>query len=497
MQDERDFCENALQLAVTQGADYADVRLIPHAVSENISVKNGVVENLEYAESGGFGVRVLLNGVWGFASSSRVNEKEMATVVENAIQIAKASAITRQRPVKLSSALIWKKANYVSSVQIDPFKVSLEEKVDLLVKADQRMRQQSKKVKITECEMTFERFRKVFVSTEGSYITQEITVSGGGISAKAVEGDEVQNRSYPNSFRGNFATRGYEFIEAMDLLKHAPRVAQEVEELLTAPDCPEMETSIILMPSQLCLQVHESVGHAVELDRILGTEITYAGGSFLTPLLDQLGSFRYGSPLVNITADATLDGGLGSFGFDDEGVEAQKFPLIQEGVLKNLLTSRETVAEVNEKLGRDYFQSSNGTMRASSSNRIPLIRMTNIYLEPGETKFEDLIASTEDGILFDTNFSWSIDDLRKNFTFGLEVARQIKNGKIGQLYKNSLYTGITPVFWNSCDAVCDRTRWEMFGTPNCGKGQPGQIMEVGHAASPARFRNVKVGTRKK
>jgi TldD protein len=497
MPDDRDFCEEALQLAISKGADYADIRMIPFSASEDISVKNGVVENLEYSESAGFGVRVLLDGVWGFASSFKIAPKEMAQVVENAVQIAKASALTRQRPVKLSAALIWKDARYVSPAAIDPFKVSLEEKVDLLVKVDQLMRQASKKVKITECEMTFNKFRKVFVNTEGSFITQEIIVSGGGISAKAVEGEEVQMRSYPNSFRGNFATRGYEFIESMDLLKHASRIATEAEELLTAPDCPERETSLILMPSQMCLQIHESVGHATELDRILGTEITYAGGSFLTPLLDQLGSFRYGSPLVNITADATLDGGLGSYGFDDEGVEAQKFPLLQEGILKNLLTSRETVTEINEKLGKEYFQSSNGTMRASSSNRIPLIRMTNIYMEPGESELEDIIASTDSGILMDTNFSWSIDDLRKNFSFGVEVAREVKNGKIGQLYRNSLYTGMTPVFWNSCDAVGNAKHWEMYGTPNCGKGQPGQIMSVGHAAPPARFRNVKVGSRKK
>ena len=495
--EEREFCEKVLELAVSKGADYADIRLIPFAASEEISVKNGVVENLEYNESAGFGVRVLLDGVWGFASSFKIGAKEMTQVVENAIQIAKASAITRQRSVKLAAGLIWKDARYVSPAKTDPFKVSLEEKVDLLVKADQLMRQNSKKVKITECDLSFTKFKKLFVSTEGSDITQEIIVSGGGISAKAVDGDEVQIRSYPNSFRGNFGTRGYELVEAMDLLKHAPRVAAEAEELLTAPNCPEMETDLILMPSQLCLQIHESVGHATELDRILGTEITYAGGSFLTPLLNQLGSFRYGSPLVNITADATLEGGLGSFGFDDEGVEAQKFPLLKEGILKNLLTSRETVVEVNEKLGRDYFQASNGTMRSSFSNRIPLIRMTNIYMEPGETEFEDLIASTERGMLMDTNFSWSIDDLRKNFSFGVEVAREIKNGKVGQLYKNSLYTGITPMFWNSCDAVCNRKHWEIYGTPNCGKGQPGQIMSVGHAASPSRFRNVKVGSRKK
>ncbi len=408
--NERDFTEKTLQYAIDRGIDYADVRYIPISITESISVKNGVVENLEYAEQAGFGIRVLLDGCWGFASSFRIEEKEILRVLDLAIKIAKASAITRHYAVKLSSALIWKSARYASFVEIDPFKVSLDEKVDLLVRTDQAIRQESKKIKIAEGDLFFSKFRKVFSSTEGSYMTQDITVSGGGISAKAVDGSEVQIRSYPNSFRGNYATRGYEFIEAMELLKHAPRIAKEAEELLKAPECPETETDIILMPSQLCLQIHESIGHAVELDRILGTEITYAGGSFLTPLLNQLGSYQYASPLVNVTADSTLEGGLGSFGFDDEGVESQKFPIIEKGILKNLLTSRETVTEVNEKLGKEYFTSSNGTMRASFSNRIPLIRMTNLYLEPGETKYDELIESTKNGMLLDTNFSWSIDD---------------------------------------------------------------------------------------
>jgi TldD protein len=494
---EKEFCEKALDLAASRGAEYADVRLIPLSVTEDISVKNGVVENLEYSEAAGFGVRVLLNGVWGFASSSTLSEKEIARVVDLAVNIAKASATTKRSDVRLASALIWKRANYAAPVEIDPFRVSLEEKVDLLVKADQIMKQASRKIKVTEGDLSFNRTRKFFASTEGSNIVQEIVTSGGGISAKAVEGEEVQVRSYPNSFRGNFAARGYEFIEGMKLLDHASRVAMEAEELLTAPDCPEMETDLILHPNQLCLQIHESIGHAVELDRILGTEITYAGGSFLTPLLDQIGSFRFGSPLVNITADATLEGGLGSFGFDDEGVEAQKFPILQEGILKNLLTSRETVTELNGKAGKTVFNASNGTMRSSFANRIPLIRMTNLYMEPGDASYEDLIASTDDGLFLDTNYSWSIDDLRKNFSFGVEVAREIKNGKIGRLFRNAMYTGITPVFWNSCDAVSNRKTWQLYGTPNCGKGQPGQVMFVGHAAPYARFKAVKAGTRKK
>jgi TldD protein len=232
------------------------------------------------------------------------------------------------------------------------------------------------------------------------------------------------------------------------------------------------------------LQVHESVGHPTELDRVLGMEAAFAGTSFVG--VEDLGTLRYGSELVNITADATIDGGLGSFGYDDEGVAAQRVDLIRSGVLVGFQTSRETAASIGG-------ERSNGTMRAEGWENFPLIRMTNINLLPGEGSLEDLIADVDEGIFMVTNKSWSIDDKRKNFQFGCEIAWEIRNGKLGRMLKNPRYTGITTDFWSSCDAIAGEGEWRVWGTPNCGKGQPGQAMRVGHGTSPARFRNVTAG----
>jgi TldD protein len=242
-------------------------------------------------------------------------------------------------------------------------------------------------------------------------------------------------------------------------------------------------TTLILGATQLALQVHESCGHPIELDRVFGTEASYAGTSFLTT--DKLGHFRYGSDIVNITADATILGGLGTFGFDDEGVPAQRTPIVRNGIFVGYLTSRETAT----RLGLQ----SNGAARADGWNRIPIIRMTNINLEPGTWRFEDLIADTDDGIYMELNKSWSIDDKRLNFQFGTEIAYEIKQGKFGAMLKNATYTGLTPQFWGSCDAICNQDYWNVWGTPNCGKGQPPQTAHVGHGTAPARFRNVRVG----
>jgi TldD protein len=254
-------------------------------------------------------------------------------------------------------------------------------------------------------------------------------------------------------------------------------------------------TTLILGPTQLALQVHESCGHPTELDRVFGSEAAYAGTSFLTP--DKLGTFRYGSPVVNLTADATLPGGLGTFRWDDEGVPAQRVPLVRDGLFVGYLTSRETAVRLAQIRGWDVHGArSGGAMRASGWNRIPLIRMTNISIEPGEWTFDDLIADTADGIYMETNRSWSIDDKRLNFQFGTEIGYEIKRGKRGRLLKNCTYTSLTPQFWGSCDAICNQDHWQVWGTPNCGKGQPSQIAHTGHGAAPARFRNVRVGVMK-
>jgi len=476
----KEAIKETLEFLKRKKVEYADIRQI-HRVTENIEVKNGNIEGISCDEDQGFGIRIIANGAWGFASSSVLSPAEMKRVANKALEIANASSIIKKELARLSPTEVFED-QYVSKYEIDPFKIPLEEKIELLLKATELLRKNDK-IKVAEGSMDFYKTEKLFASTEGAFVRQSILESGAGILATAVDGNEVQRRSYPNSHRGDYATRGYEFIHGLKLVENADRIREEAIELLSAPACPDKDTTLIITGSQMALQVHESCGHPTELDRVLGTEVSLAGSSFMT--LDKLNKLKYGSDKVSITADATLEGGLGSFGYDDEGVKAQRVELVKNGVFVGYLTSRETARVLNQK--------SNGTMRAEGWSRIPLIRMTNINLEPGEWELDKLIADTKDGFLLDMNKSWSIDDKRLNFQFGVEAAWEIKDGKKGRMYKNAVYTGITPEFWNSCDAVCNRNHWHVWGLPNCGKGEPMQTMHVAHGAAPARFRNVKVG----
>ena len=471
----------ALNTAQMRGATYADARFVTTEV-QSITVKNNVVEAVTSGRSQGVGVRVIANGGWGFASSARVHAGEMDTLAATAVRIAQASSSLLRQPVNIGDPLKIE-ATYQTPVHRDPFTVPLEEKIALLMKASEEMKRVDRRIAVVEAGVEVIKTTKLFASTEGSYIEQTLYETGCGIESTAIGNDEMQNRSYPNSVGRHQGTEGWEFVERYDLPGNAARIAEESVALLTAKPCPSGEMTIILDGSQTALQVHESCGHPIELDRALGAEAAFAGTSFLTP--DKLGTFRYGSDYVNMTIDATLPGGLGTFGYDDEGVPAQRVDVVKDGIFVGYLTSRETAA----RLGH----SSNGTARASNWDRIPLIRMTNVNLEPGPWKLADLIADTDEGIYMQTNRSWSIDDKRLNFQFGTEIAREIKNGKLGDLVKNATYTGMTPQFWSSCDAVCGGGEWVVWGTPNCGKGQPEQVGHVGHGAAPARFRNVRVG----
>ncbi|HWQ28059.1 MAG TPA: TldD/PmbA family protein [Dehalococcoidia bacterium] len=479
----RDLMMRALDTAVTMGASYADVRVV-HYRDESVTVRLQNVEGLTSDESLGFGVRVIVDGYWGFSSSNRMTLEEASRVAAEAVRIARASGLVRGPRANLGDPEVHV-GTYRTPIQKDPFAVSLEDKIALLLKANEAM-QRVPGIVMAESNVYCQRERKWFASTEGSFIEQELVETGCGIEATAVDEGEVQRRSYPNSVGRHQGTEGWEFVERYDLPGNAQRVAEEAVALLTAKPCPSGVTTVILDGSQVALQIHESCGHAIELDRVLGTEAAFAGTSFLTP--DKLGTFQYGSEHVNIRIDATSPGGLGTFGYDDEGVPATSMLAVERGRFVNYLMSRETAAALGKR--------SNGCMRASSWNRIPLIRMTNVSLEPGEWTLEDLIADTDEGIYMETNRSWSIDDRRLNFQFGTEIAREIKNGKLGALLKNATYTGITPQFWNSCDAVCNRDHWVIWGTPNCGKGQPEQVAHTGHGAAPARFRNVQVGVMK-
>jgi TldD protein len=371
-----------------------------------------------------------------------------------------------------------------SAARIDPFAVSLEDKLALLVEADGALRGDPR-VALTSAHFIAHADERTFASTEGALCHQSSTDCGGGIAALAVSGDDTQVRSYPGSFRGDVAQAGYEHFEGLALAAHAPRVAEEAVALLSAPACPPQRTTLVLDGQQLALQVHESVGHAVELDRVLGTEASYAGTSFVAP--SDAGRLRYGSELMNVTADATSPGGLGSFGWDDEGVAARTEPLVREGILRGFLSSRESAAEIG--LAR-----SGGCMRAEGFARQPIVRMTNVNIEPGDAgTLEELIAATERGVFLDTNRSWSIDSRRLHFQFATEAAWEIVDGERGRLLRNPTYAGVTPEFWSRLDAVCSPSEWRLWGLLNCGKGEPGQVARVSHGAAPARFRDVQVG----
>ncbi len=475
-----DVAARALDTAARLGATYADVRVV-RRLQQGVDVKAGRVEGTSQSESEGFGVRALVDGAWGFASSGRMAGPEADRVAGEAVRIARASARYAHEHVVLSDRPV-ARGRYETPVEEDPFAVPLDQTVELLLRAERAM---AAVPGTTTTSAGYHAFRewKGFAATDGSRTEQVITHVGASLEVKAASDDDVQRRSYPES--GGYRAGGYEHIRRLDLPGRAPSLAEEAVALLSAPVLPPGRRTIVLHPSQLYLQIHESCGHPTELDRVFGSEAAYAGTSFLTT--DRLAEgFAYGSELVTITADATVPGGLGTFGWDDEGVVAQRVPLVSAGRLTGYLSSRETAPRIGRRSG--------GAMRADGWNRLPLIRMTNVNLEPREgMSLDDIIADTEDGLLLMSNRSWSIDDLRLNFQFGVELAREIRAGALGQLYRNATYTGITPRFWGSCDAVADASSWELVGVTNCGKGQPGQAMHVGHGSSGARFRDVEVG----
>ncbi len=482
----KDLSARVLNMAQMRGASYADVRVVTRTI-QIIAVKDGRVNELIQTESQGFGLRVIADGAWGFAASSRDDYNNVDATVNRALQIARASALTRTRDVRLGPPEA-NKGTFRSPYELDPFMVSMSDKINLLLKADSEMRRVKKNGAhlVTTAELVFVREDKTFASTEGALIQQEIVESGCEIQAQGSnEAGDVQIRTYP--WGRHQQTRGFEFVLEQQLVENAPRIAEEAMMLLSAEPCPAFDaTTVILSSNQVALQVHESCGHPIELDRVLRQEASFAGTSFLT--LEKLNNFQYGSEIVNLTADGTIPGGLGTFGYDDEGVPAQRIDVVKDGRFVGYMTNRELANELG-------FGRSNGTMRAESWNHIPLIRMTNINLLPGAWTLDDLIADTDEGIYFDTNRSWSIDDKRLNFQFGCELAWEIRGGKKTRLLKNPIYTGVTPTFWRSCDAICDESSWVVWGTPRCGKGQPRQTIRTGHGASPARFRNVRVFSR--
>jgi TldD protein len=482
----KDIASWALNTAAQRGVSYADVRIADDR-HRSLSTKNGRIGSASVSESSGFGVRVIADGAWGFAASDDLSRAGVETTAARAVEIAKASSRVKQHDIQLAPENAVS-AGWTSPFQIDPFTTSVEQNIELLLKVDSELRLVHG-VTLAEANMNFRREEQWFVSSEGADIHQTKYTTGVGYAAYSFAGSEIQKRSYPNSYGGQWQNKGYELIGELELVENARRVGEEAVALVKADKCPEGMFNVILDSSQLGLQIHESVGHPIELDRVLGMEANFAGTSFLT--LDKLRRLRYGSDLVNIVADARQEHGpgLGTFAFDDEGVPAQCTPIITEGLFTGYLSSRETAHTIG-------VNRSGGTLRAEGWNRLPIIRMTNISILPGETPLtrDQLIASTDHGIYMETNRSWSIDDKRYNFQFGCEAGWEIKNGKRTRMLKNPSYSGITTDFWNSMDAICSRDEWVLWGTPHCGKGQPQQVIGTGHGAAPARFRSVKVGS---
>jgi TldD protein len=468
----RDLCRNAVDAAIAAGATYADARAVFRR-SQSVATKNGNVEAVNDVETEGIGVRVLSGGGWGFAADRRLTDDGARAAALRACAFARAAGGGDRDLAPLEP----QRGVFRTDVEIDPFSVSIGDKIDFCLEAEGALARPEVKVAEAFARAHFE--RKVLITSEGSDVEQELVECGAGIDATAVGDGITQVRSYPSAFGGISAQAGWEYVLGLGLAREAPRVGEQAVALLRAPECPAGTTDIVIDAEQAALQLHESVGHPTELDRVLGFEAAYAGTSFLQP--SDCGSFRYGSEHMHVTTDPTTTGGLGTFGFDDEGVPAQALPIVREGILIGWLGSREVGFP--------------GSMRADGWSRMPLVRMTNLHLEPGEGSLEELIAGVENGLYLQTNKSWSIDDKRLNFQFGTQVAWEIKGGKLGRMLRDATYTGITPQFWASLDAVGGAEEWRLHGLTNCGKGQPGQAAHVSHGTAPARFRGIQVGVR--
>jgi TldD protein len=475
----RELLEDLMDAAARR-AEYADARFVSTRL-ERLSTRNGALDQLDSDESEGIGVRVRVGGSWGFAATAGTAKEDAEAALERALAVAAAQPPAVGAPLAPEPLA---RGEYVSPAERDPFGVPLDDKLAVLAAADAGLRTEPAVV-LTLARFQAVRVDKLFASTEGALCRQLLTECGGGLTAVAVNGDQSQTRSFPGSHGGQVAQAGYEHFAALDLAGEAPRVSAEAAALLSAPACPPGRRTLLLAGEQLGLQVHESIGHAVELDRVLGREASYAGTSFVSA--DAIGSLRIGSDRVSVTADATNPGGLGSFRWDDEGVEGHAVPIVREGVVAGFLSSRETATEIG-------LERSGGCMRADGFARQPIVRMTNVNLEPGDAgTLDELIADTDDGLLIETNRSWSIDNRRLHFLFEGEAAWEIAGGERGRLLRNPSYAGLTPEFWASCDAVCSPSEWRLVSLLECGKGEPGQLMRVSHGCAPARFRDVEVG----
>jgi len=487
----RELANLALDAARTAGASYADIRISRNR-SQSVGTREARVTGFNDSETFGFGVRVLAGGAWGFAASRDLNAQEVQRMARQAVAQARANAAGTRTPVELAPAEVHRDATWRSPIQVDPFEVAVEEKVDLLLRANAAALA-VQGARFVNSSMFFLREEKTFASTDGSFITQTIYRAFPQMSVTAVAAGDFQQRLSTDVAPMGL---GYEHVRNAKLVENATRWAEDAVKKLTAKPVQPGRYDLVLLPSHLFLTIHESIAHPTELDRIMGYEANFAGTSFISPIADYLGKFRYGPDFFNVQAERSTPGALASAGFDDEGVRPEDYLIVKDGILNDLQTTREQapmLADWYRQSGRPVR--SHGNSYAESWREVQFQRMPNVNVLPDprrDVSLEELVSGVQDGIMIEGRGSFSIDQQRYNAQFGGQVFHEIKNGKVTGMLKDVAYQIRTPEFWNSLDGLGGRSTYELGGSFNDGKGQPSQSNAVSHGCPPSRFRKVNV-----
>ncbi len=475
-----DLLRLAIEYLEKEDVEYGDARIGMYHW-QNVFTRNALVTNISDDKSEGIGIRVFSRGGWGFSSTADLSRDAVVGAAKRAIRIARASALAQRNPAPFTSEEI-QHVEWKSPFRIDPFTVAVRDKVALLLDINSRLLKNSA-VKQAVSGLRFSKEHKLFLNTQGTFSDQLLLRVSGGATATAVGMQGFETRS----FYLTPLNTGYEHIQTMLDAGEIERIADEAEAKLKAKDCPQEVLDLILLPSHTALTIHETIGHATELDRVMGWEADMAGTSFAT--IDTLGRLKYGSEIFNVTADRQMLHGRASVPLDDEGVKTGTWSLIRDGILDGYSTTRSTAGFIGEKKSR-------GCSYADNWGSLPILRMPNVSIEPGKSgspNLEQLIADTKNGILVDGRGSFSIDHQRINFQFGGDFVRRIRNGKLQEPLRRFTYFSYNPVFWNSVDAICTKAEWQPHGVENCGKGQPMQVAQLTHGSAPLRLRNIQVG----
>ena len=496
----RKLADVALNTAKSLGSTYADAR-IGRYLNQYVFTREDKVQNVVNTESFGIGIRVIANGTWGFVSTNSVTEDGIMKATQQAVAIAKANSKIQKEPVKLAPVESHGEVSWKTPIKKDFKEVPVSEKVDLLLSANAAAMENGANFVNSALFMVNE--QKYFASTEDSYIDQDIhrIWPTFGVTAIDREAGKFKSRDAMSAPMG----MGYEYMDGLeseklegpgglrlyrnsyDMVEDATLAAKQAKEMLSAKSVEPGKYDLVLEPNHLGLTIHESVGHPLELDRVLGYEANYAGTSFATLDKWRSGDFQYGSDIVNLVADKTQSGSLGAVGYDDEGVKTKKWDLVRNGVLTNYQAIRDQVHMIDQN-------ESHGCCYAQSWNDVQFQRMPNVSLEPGKEKYSinDMIKNVEKGIYIAGRGSYSIDQQRYNFQFGGTVFFEIKDGEIVGMLDDVAYQSNTQEFWNSCSKICDESDYRMFGSFFDGKGQPSQVSAVSHGSSTSRFDGVNV-----